>query len=925
MAPAVPFALVGVVQLTAVAVWLGFAGAVCFPRLRRRTTPVIVAGAVAMAVADAITALRLTSSESNPLGELRLAGLALLAIGLAAGSLRPGVTVLPAIVVPLGAKPSVAIAGGAAGVAASAAAWLRNRESAERRIAGCVAIGLLMTAAAAALADPARSSTNGALAVLAARAAGSAALVVALVYLARDNLLGKLLGSIVAGVVAMAVGAVAVVGIGVANEVQHDQSQRLLSVARAQQRALQGLATRAGVYAHVVALCPANRARCIAALKLFSVDPDYFALIDQPGSGIRTIAPSRNVLDSTALIQIAGSAIVRDALRRSTTARIVPSGPLLLHGSPQQLAVVAAVPGRPGGVNNAQVKPSFAAVYGIGLSHRYLASLAGQTGYDVSVLAGDHLLASSLGKAGSRQVVTDATSGHVATAGPTATSVVPAQGQSPTVAFVPVARPGNDNVRIATLAISQPASAALAAQRSVLRRLVLTALVVLLVVALAAFAMAQRVVDPVRRLTRAADRVRGGDLDTTVAVEGSDEVGSLARAFDEMTASLRSLTGDLRDAAVAEAALRGRLETVVSSMTDGLVTTDGEGLVTGANPMALQLLGCAESDIVGRPLAEAIDIRGPEGDAVLGEAGPSNLPDAVLHRSDGSELPVRASIAALLDQPGRVVVLSDRSREREIERMKTEFLSNISHELRTPLTPIRGYAEMLARRPDLPRARIQSFVAEILAGTVRMNRAVELLVDVAALEAGRVGLVRQSITVTRFADERVSQWRERYPKRASDIRRRVAKKLPAVDVDPAWLSKALDELIDNAVKYTRPGTSITLVAASTDTDQVRIAVCDAGAGIDTDRLGELLGDFSQADASETRQVGGMGLGLGFVSRVAAQLGLKLHVSSTPGRGAEFALDLPASAASAVRPRRTGTKRAAKRAPKRTPKPTAKRR
>src|SRR4051812_33300067 len=99
MAPAVPFALLGAVQLVAVAVWLGFAGAVCFPTLRRRTTPLVVAGALSMAVADALTALRLSSATSDGIAELRLVGLALLAIGLTLGTLRPRVPLaLPAIV-----------------------------------------------------------------------------------------------------------------------------------------------------------------------------------------------------------------------------------------------------------------------------------------------------------------------------------------------------------------------------------------------------------------------------------------------------------------------------------------------------------------------------------------------------------------------------------------------------------------------------------------------------------------------------------------------------------------------------------------------------------------------------------------------------------------------------------------------------------
>jgi signal transduction histidine kinase len=330
-------------------------------------------------------------------------------------------------------------------------------------------------------------------------------------------------------------------------------------------------------------------------------------------------------------------------------------------------------------------------------------------------------------------------------------------------------------------------------------------------------------------------------------------------------------------------------------MTDGLVTTDGRGVVVAANPMALELLACRESDIIGRDLTDAVDVRSPDGSSLLGAGRAQPVGDGMLNRPDGEPLAVRVSRAPLSGQPGEVVVMSDRTREREIERLKTEFLSNVSHELRTPLTPIRGYAEMLSRRPDLPRERVQTFVAEILAGTVRMSRAVELLVDVAALDAGRVSPTHDKVVVADLVDDRLAAWRERYPDRAEDLHRRVAGKLPAVEVDARWLAKALDELADNAVKYTAPGTSITLGAAKAGEGAVSISVRDAGEGIDTDRLGELLGDFSQADSSDTRRVGGMGLGLGFVTRVADALGLTLEVSSEPGKGSEFSIEVPATA------------------------------
>jgi signal transduction histidine kinase len=204
---------------------------------------------------------------------------------------------------------------------------------------------------------------------------------------------------------------------------------------------------------------------------------------------------------------------------------------------------------------------------------------------------------------------------------------------------------------------------------------------------------------------------------------------------------------------------------------------------------------------------------------------------------------------------------------------------------------------MIARRPDLARPQIVDFVGEILSSTGRMQRAVELLVDVASLEAGRVVPDPRPVTAASIVDDRLASWRARYPERAADLRRRVSARLPDVEVDPRWLRKALDELADNAVKYSAAGSVITVAASlpGADAGVVRIAVRDAGTGFDESRRAELLRDFSQADASETRATGGLGLGLGFVSRVADQLGLALHVMSRAGRGSEFALDLPIAA------------------------------
>ena len=906
MAPDVPFALLGVVQMLAVAGWIGLGGAAMFPRLRRRVTPAFVIGAVALAGADAATAMQFGSPSSNLIGWLRFGGLCLLAIGAARGVGQSLVLQLPSVaasgavagvVVPLGAPPVPSYAAGVAGVVAGAAAWRRGtRRGADRLTGTSMAVGFALTGLAAALAEPARTSSDAALAVLASRAGASVAIAVALVQLCRSTLLGKLTGAILVGVVAMAAGAVGLVGTGVASEVQSQESQRLLQVAQGEQQTLsQTLGARAALYAQVVARCPDAVAGCVQFLTLFS-DQDYFAVEVFPGKGAQQVASSSSKpLSNEALVQLAGNPVVQAALQPGATAQTTAGGPVLLSGPTPTLALVEAAPGRPKGQSgNALVKPTFAAVYGVVIGDSYLRAVHAQTRYDFSIVADGHVVASNLTGARREQIAHAALQTKVDTADVSAHRVVPAEGDAPTVAFVAINRAGNDDVRLATLAVSQPATEALRAQRSVLQRMFLTALVALLLVVGLALVLAHRIADPIRRLTVAAGRVRRGDLDTATSVSSRDEVGTLARAFEAMTASLRTATGDLRTAAEQEAALRARLETVVESMSDGLVVTDSAGAVTAVNAMAARLLGVDADEAIGKQVRDVVKAADSDGRALSLSRLEGRSVDAELTAAEGTAVPVRLSVAALGDRQGRVIVLGDRTREREVERMKTEFLANVSHELRTPLTPIRGYAELLARRKDLARPQVEGFLQEILGSTARMSRAVELLVDVAVLEAGRVAAEVSKVSVRALVEDRLQVWKERYPERAGDLKRRMATRLPALAVDPRWVNRALDELVDNAVKYTQPRTPITLVAAlDEDSGRVRIAVRDAGPGFDPAVAAELMGDFSQADASETRRVGGMGLGLGFVNRVAQRFDLDLTIDAEPGRGAEFALLLPA--------------------------------
>ncbi len=449
-----------------------------------------------------------------------------------------------------------------------------------------------------------------------------------------------------------------------------------------------------------------------------------------------------------------------------------------------------------------------------------------------------------------------------------------------------------------------------ALERDQARRLFLLALLGTGVAVAVAVAVSRRLVAPIQRLTAVAAAVREGRLDVSARLGSPDEVGTLGRTFDEMTASLAHQSGQLRDAAAAQSRLRARLETLTASMGDALLAVDPSGTVLTSNPAAERLVGLPAADILGRRLSEVLVGSGPEGVAAAAAVGAPDSPEVIavtllLSRPDGRRLSVAATAAPVREPgqrpAGRVLVLRDRTRESEVERMKTEFLSNVSHELRTPLTPIRGYAEVLARRQVDDDAR-RRFAAAILDSTDRLERVVRLIVDFAALDSGKLQLRRMPIALPDLVGDVVGEWRARTPGR--EFRRRVPKQLPAVAADPAMLRRCLDELLDNAVKFSPDGGAVSVTASpesrtngagpGVSHDVVRLSVRDRGVGMEPESAGRAFADFYQADATETRHFGGLGLGLALVLRIVDGLGGEIAVDSVPGEGTTVHLLLPTS-------------------------------
>jgi PAS domain S-box-containing protein len=402
-------------------------------------------------------------------------------------------------------------------------------------------------------------------------------------------------------------------------------------------------------------------------------------------------------------------------------------------------------------------------------------------------------------------------------------------------------------------------------------------------------------------LTTATGELQQGRLSARARLDTEDELGVLATTFNQMAHSIQTMTDDLRSAADQEAALRARLEGVVGGMGEALIAVDDRGRITDFNAAAEELVGVPARDTIGRKLDSVCRVTG-EDDVDLTPRFVRPVVDswtaqAELVAHDGSTVPVAVSAGPLRGAAGvltgAVFVIRDVRREREIEQMKTEFIANVSHELRTPLTPVKGYSDILAKR-DIPPERVREFATEILNGANQLERVTDQLVQFATLAAGRLQLQTERVPARDLLDGLRDRWDGRLPG-THTLTRRVARGTPPAVLDRRYVELALDELVDNAVKYSPDGGRIRVSAQVHQNGRgpcLMISVDDQGVGIDPERRDAIFDDFSQADGSATRRFGGLGLGLALVNRIVRAHNGELSCDSTPGQGTTVRMLLP---------------------------------
>jgi signal transduction histidine kinase len=391
--------------------------------------------------------------------------------------------------------------------------------------------------------------------------------------------------------------------------------------------------------------------------------------------------------------------------------------------------------------------------------------------------------------------------------------------------------------------------------------------------------LARGLVEPVEDLTRVATRMSAGDLNQTVSPRGADEIARLAESFNRMAERLREMVARLE-------AERTRLETILASMSDGVVAVDRHGTLILANRAAGDLLAPGRhGDAAARPgprlralLAEAA----ARGQPVTGELPPAEV---------GNRL-VEVHCAPLPGDGGpggAVAVLRDVTELRRLERLRRELTANVSHELRTPLTSIKGFAETLLGGAMRDEATGRRFLEIIDKEANRLVKLVDDLLDLSRLEDKRISLQLGPVEVGALVDETLTRLRPLAGARTFELRAPPEEVVALADRDR--LSQVLTNLLDNAIKFTPDGGRITIAWRCTD-GEVEISVSDSGPGIAEEDLPRIFERFYKADRARPAHPGGSGLGLAITKHIVEAHGGRIAVASAPGGGTTFTVTLP---------------------------------
>jgi PAS domain S-box-containing protein len=416
---------------------------------------------------------------------------------------------------------------------------------------------------------------------------------------------------------------------------------------------------------------------------------------------------------------------------------------------------------------------------------------------------------------------------------------------------------------------------------------------------------------PLNTLTEYAQQLARHDFSANIEIDSRDEIGLLARTmqsmahelsalFNEMDAEVKKATGELRKNLSHQRA-------IINNLADGLVVIDPDGMVTMVNPSLCDYFGLVPADCLNHRFDTVFsgqfaklmeDLHTGQG-VVTSAEGP--LSHGRIGKAVGS--PVRMAESGMF--LGGVVLVRDITPEKELDRLKTEFISTVSHELRTPMTSILGFSKIIRKkleddifpalgpsRNSLSRVvrRVESNMDIIVSEAERLTEMINDVLDIAKMESGGVQWGKERLSMGEVVRQAVRTIRGMSSEKNLRFSLEVEEGVPLVRGDRNRLIQVLVNLLSNAVKFTESGTIRCHVGFRNN--MVLTSVEDPGIGIDPRELPQVFEKFRQVGDTLTDKPSGTGLGLPICRQIVMHHGGDIWVESELGKGSIFRFTLP---------------------------------
>lgn len=427
------------------------------------------------------------------------------------------------------------------------------------------------------------------------------------------------------------------------------------------------------------------------------------------------------------------------------------------------------------------------------------------------------------------------------------------------------------------------------------------------------YVMTNRISRPLRQLADYAERLAGHDFSATIDVTSRDEIGVLARSMASMASELATLFADMEsEVHKATSDLEEHmayLSSIIDNLADGLLVVSPTGAVTVMNPVIRdyfdlgdkEYVGFSVDDVFPADLAElSWPLRACSEEYVSAEIGLSN---GRTGKAVGSSICVKEPVEQCM---GGVILIRDITREKELDQLKTDFISTVSHELRTPMTSVLGFAKIIRKKLDTviaprvegdreldrPLGQVRENVAIIVDEAGRLTDLINDVLDIAKMESGKVQWRDELVAMEDVLRQSVDSTRGMWKAKGFDVVTAVDEGVMPVRGDRGRLVQVLVNLISNAVKFSDEGPVTCRVGM--DGGYVLVSVEDKGVGIPAGSMDDVFDKFKQVGDTLTEKPTGTGLGLPISRQIVEYHGGSIWAESEPGKGSVFSFTLPAA-------------------------------